>query len=321
MSTIFQFYNEDNENQNKNTNSFFSPECKNNSQNLKEPIVNKRNNEQFLGFDTPNSAFEDDIIEIIDNEEKQVTEDDNSFNNEEKEVEEEEMTEEERLNEELRASELLAWEMMRADNMETYEMQVNYMRELEENNNELISAEDFAAIQLAINEAGNHNNTIYEDEEQQQYDDNDEDDDDNNWDYERLLELGQVIGDVKTERWRLRAKNVISGLVKMTYENLNILCEENNSNNSNKSIALKLNQSIIKINSAIKKTPPSKKSPKFKLRIIENDNCAICMERYENSDMISILPCSHYFHDSCTEGWLSDHNSCPCCKAVVSVTP
>jgi hypothetical protein len=341
MSSVFKFYNEDNENQNENTNASFlspSPECKNNH---KQPIVNKKNHEQHLEFDTSNSSFQnnnnifkddDNNDDIINNEdevkreiEKELTEDENSINDDNDDnnsEEEEEMTEESRLNEELRASELLAWEMMRADNMETYEMQVNYMRELEENSNEQISAEDFAAIQLAINEAGIHNGTVNEDERYDNSnnddDDNDnDDDDDENWDYERLLALGQAIGDVKTERWRLRAKGVINDLVKMTYENLNILCKNNNNN----SPSLKLNQSIPKIYSAIKKTPPSRKSPKFNLKVIENDTCAVCMERYENSEMISILPCSHYFHDSCTEGWLSDHNNCPCCKAVVSVTP
>jgi hypothetical protein len=40
------------------------------------------------------------------------------------------------------------------------------------------------------------------------------------WDYDRLIELGNVLGDVKTERWRLRSQTVISTLKRLNYGQL-----------------------------------------------------------------------------------------------------
>eukprot|EP01034_Spumella_vulgaris_P022018 gene22018-28112_t len=40
------------------------------------------------------------------------------------------------------------------------------------------------------------------------------------WDYDRLLELGQVLGDVKTERWRMRAQKVIRSLPTIHYRDI-----------------------------------------------------------------------------------------------------
>ncbi len=49
--------------------------------------------------------------------------------------------------------------------------------------------------------------------------------------------------------------------------------------------------------------------------------CAVCMENYESTDEVYVLPCAHYFHLSCGEGWLHDHNSCPICKVKVTASP
>lgn len=49
--------------------------------------------------------------------------------------------------------------------------------------------------------------------------------------------------------------------------------------------------------------------------------CAVCMENYETSDAVYVLPCAHYFHLTCGEGWLADHNACPICKVKVTASP
>ena len=61
-------------------------------------------------------------------------------------------------------------------------------------------------------------------------------------------------------------------------------------------------------------------SPKMK-KVRDDPSCAVCMEVFAGEDILYILPCQHYFHESCTQGWLADHSSCPMCKSSVCITP
>ncbi|XP_068235673.1 uncharacterized protein [Palaemon carinicauda] len=46
----------------------------------------------------------------------------------------------------------------------------------------------------------------------------------------------------------------------------------------------------------------------------ENECCAICIEPYQVSDTVRILPCRHQFHKYCVDPWLLEHRTCPMCK-------
>jgi hypothetical protein len=52
----------------------------------------------------------------------------------------------------------------------------------------------------------------------------------------------------------------------------------------------------------------------------ENNNeacccCAICLDEFENKEMVRVLPCKHRFHEDCLIPWLTErHASCPLCK-------
>eukprot|EP00927_Polykrikos_kofoidii_P010236 TRINITY_DN14330_c0_g1_i3.p1 TRINITY_DN14330_c0_g1~~TRINITY_DN14330_c0_g1_i3.p1 ORF type:complete len:327 (+),score=51.84 TRINITY_DN14330_c0_g1_i3:102-1082(+) len=45
--------------------------------------------------------------------------------------------------------------------------------------------------------------------------------------------------------------------------------------------------------------------------------CAICMEEFEDSQMVRTLPCLHRFHVSCVDKWLRSSRECPICKHAV----
>jgi len=65
-----------------------------------------------------------------------------------------------------------------------------------------------------------------------------------------------------------------------------------------------------------------KKLPKKKYSK-ENDaadweTCAICIEDYEDGDMLRILPCKHAYHIDCIDPWLTrSRRNCPLCKRSV----
>lgn len=45
------------------------------------------------------------------------------------------------------------------------------------------------------------------------------------------------------------------------------------------------------------------------------DSCAICLEKYEDdSAVMGINECGHYFHSSCFETWLDLASNCPVCR-------
>jgi hypothetical protein len=48
---------------------------------------------------------------------------------------------------------------------------------------------------------------------------------------------------------------------------------------------------------------------------ILNEDCFICMERYNCNEFKRILPsCKHYFHKKCIDKWLKSNASCPVCR-------
>lgn len=45
-----------------------------------------------------------------------------------------------------------------------------------------------------------------------------------------------------------------------------------------------------------------------------NNECHICIERYEVGQSTMWLPCGHYFHDECVVPWLRSWGRCPICS-------
>ena len=48
--------------------------------------------------------------------------------------------------------------------------------------------------------------------------------------------------------------------------------------------------------------------------------CSICIEQFEDEDMIKILPCFHQFHAKCADDWLLRKSVCPVCKFDIDVS-
>ena len=42
--------------------------------------------------------------------------------------------------------------------------------------------------------------------------------------------------------------------------------------------------------------------------------CSVCMDDVHIGDEVVLLPCNHWFHETCAGAWLSEHNTCPICR-------
>ncbi|KAK9452734.1 hypothetical protein V1511DRAFT_519368 [Dipodascopsis uninucleata] len=49
-----------------------------------------------------------------------------------------------------------------------------------------------------------------------------------------------------------------------------------------------------------------------------SSECAICKDKYETTDQVTILPCEHFFHPACIKHWLGISDSCPICRHPIS---
>lgn len=50
----------------------------------------------------------------------------------------------------------------------------------------------------------------------------------------------------------------------------------------------------------------------------EGLECAVCLSRYENPEILRLLPkCKHAFHLDCVDVWLTSHSTCPLCRVRV----
>jgi E3 ubiquitin-protein ligase RNF115/126 len=44
------------------------------------------------------------------------------------------------------------------------------------------------------------------------------------------------------------------------------------------------------------------------------ENCSVCKDIFEVSQIVLKLPCKHVFHEDCIMPWLKERNSCPTCR-------
>lgn len=45
--------------------------------------------------------------------------------------------------------------------------------------------------------------------------------------------------------------------------------------------------------------------------------CVVCLDDFEEGDMLRELPCHHLFHVGCVDTWLKSHSTCPVCRQVL----
>ncbi|CAG9579806.1 unnamed protein product [Danaus chrysippus] len=64
--------------------------------------------------------------------------------------------------------------------------------------------------------------------------------------------------------------------------------------------------------------PPASKESVKNLKEVkiedENQNCPICLKKFNINDTAKVMPCQHLFHEKCILTWLNQTNSCPFCR-------
>lgn len=189
----------------------------------------------------------------------------------EEEKQEHEFTQEEerRLREEAE-SEALARQLMAEEAMASYHESSNFLLQ----NQDQYSEEDLALLRAIMQEENPvvHENDLLDDDE------NEDEDISEELSYDALLRLGERIGDVKTDRWKMRSKREIEKLPQLMY------CSEMGHGKCE-------NDSDVK--------------------------CLVCQFQYEIGDIVRKLPCKHYFHKECVDPWLGGKDHCPYCRQCI----
>lgn len=52
--------------------------------------------------------------------------------------------------------------------------------------------------------------------------------------------------------------------------------------------------------------------------LFNQTTCSICLEHFEGSEHVRVLPCQHCYHVKCIDRWFGDHPNCPTCKRSYS---
>ena len=131
-------------------------------------------------------------------------------------ITEAQLSDEERRLKEEEESERLAWELMQEESMNAYQMQVDYIKA----NSANMTNEDLEALQSILGQEPQMNTNNQHDPNDSNVEEEDEEEGDVDLDalnYDQLLALGEHIGDVYTDKWKLRSEGVIRDLTRITY--------------------------------------------------------------------------------------------------------
>uniref|UniRef100_A0A0A8YY35 RING-type domain-containing protein n=1 Tax=Arundo donax TaxID=35708 RepID=A0A0A8YY35_ARUDO len=53
---------------------------------------------------------------------------------------------------------------------------------------------------------------------------------------------------------------------------------------------------------------------------MKEQDCAVCLKDFKERDKLSMMPCSHSFHQRCIFDWLFLSGVCPCCRLALPFT-
>jgi hypothetical protein len=51
-----------------------------------------------------------------------------------------------------------------------------------------------------------------------------------------------------------------------------------------------------------------------------DEGCTICIQEYEDRDVLRYLPCGHIYHAMCVDKWLRLKGQCPACRQTIQIS-
>ncbi|XP_035802209.1 RING finger protein 215 isoform X2 [Amphiprion ocellaris] len=84
---------------------------------------------------------------------------------------------------------------------------------------------------------------------------------------------------------------------------------------TNSQVQLLPKQDVLKRMSSLK--TKTYRQPKPWCDPVETDNCAVCLEPFNNNQCLRVLPCLHEYHRDCVDPWLLLQHTCPLCKRSI----
>ncbi|XP_042344233.1 RING finger protein 215 isoform X2 [Plectropomus leopardus] len=86
----------------------------------------------------------------------------------------------------------------------------------------------------------------------------------------------------------------------------------------NDDLQLSPKQDVLKRMSSLKTKTYRQPKPRCDpSQLGETDNCAVCLEPFNNNQCLRVLPCLHEYHRDCVDPWLLLHHTCPLCKRSI----
>ena len=57
----------------------------------------------------------------------------------------------------------------------------------------------------------------------------------------------------------------------------------------------------------------------FKTNYLNESNCGICRDDFQDGETVKVLKCQHLFHRECLGQWLISNKKCPICEKIIKV--
>lgn len=154
----------------------------------------------------------------------------------------------------------LARRLMAEEAMASYQQHFQLLRDSADQ----LSQEDYDALQSALEEEEHEHVAALENE-------------DGELTYDVMLELGERIGDVKSERWAIVSAKEVQKLPTFIFD-----------------------PTVLEIG-----------------HDDSERKCLVCQCDYEANEELRRLPCGHCFHTACVDQWLNGKDACPYCRQCI----
>ncbi|XP_059654310.1 putative RING-H2 finger protein ATL71 [Cornus florida] len=131
-----------------------------------------------------------------------------------------------------------------------------------------------------------------------------------------LLDLSHVLDDDRTHIPRTATHQVI------LYVTIHTMEEDEVEFDMEESMALAVEDSM-EAYVASQLVPASQSSIDALEKMVHNrscsvDQCMVCLEKFSDEELITCLPCSHFYHGDCIVRWLKTSHFCPLCRSEMS---